>query len=84
MIEFTDYTFITGIRAFEVIILIEGIDAGEQKHTVIADGFADCVEIMNKRLHELNLTPFALKSIQALPRIMLTNKGLEILGDEIC
>lgn len=84
MVEFTDYSFIDSVRAFEVEIVVGGGSVEELKYTVIADGFADCVEIMTKRIHELNLTPYSLSSIKALPRIMLTAKGLEALGGEIC
>lgn len=79
----SNYTFITGVRAFEVKIVVDGGKEEELKCIVIADGFTDCVEIMNERMHELGLTPSALESIQSHPRIMLTKKALEALGDVI-
>lgn len=75
------YTNITSVRAFEVKIVSDG---KEHEWTIIANGFADCVEIANERVHELQLSPFALKSIRGLTKIILTEKALESLGDEIC
>lgn len=80
-----NYTFINSVRAYEVkILLADGVDAEELEYTVIADGIVDCAETINERLHALGLTPFALKSIRTLPRIILAGKGLEALGDSIC
>lgn len=69
------------IRVFEVKVVSDG---KEHEWTIIANGFADCVETANEKLHELQLSPFALKSIRGLPRIILTEKAVAALGNEIC
>lgn len=81
----SNHTFITGVRAFKVKVVVDGVDDVEELvWTIIADGFTDCLETTNERLHDLGLTPFALESIQAFPRIILTEKASEVLGDIIC
>lgn len=77
-----NYTFVLSVRVFEVKVVSDG---KEHEWTIIANGFADCVELVNKRMHdELQLSPFALKSIRGLPRTILTEKAIEALGNEIC
>jgi hypothetical protein len=80
----SSYTFVNGVQAYEVKVIVDEADAKELVWTVIADGFADCVETTNERLHDLGLTPYALKSIIGFPRIILTEKAHETLGDIVC